>query len=112
MNAEPQHLLTFLQDPEVDLLEWRLDAFIAHQGWSRTREMLALLGSDRRRPILVTNRPERQGGMFVGSETERLAVLAEAVAAGADWVDLEDDVDTPVRRQVPPTGCQSAGLSP
>jgi 3-dehydroquinate dehydratase type I len=99
MNVEPQHLLTLLQNPEVDLLEWRLDAFIAHQGWPKTREMLALLGSDRRRPILVTNRPERQGGMFVGSEAERLAVLEEAVEAGADWVDLEDDVGTPVRRR-------------
>jgi 3-dehydroquinate dehydratase type I len=99
MNAEPQNLLTFLQNPEVDLLEWRLDAFIAHQGWPRTREMLTQLVSDRRRLILVTNRPERQGGMFIGSEAERLAVLEEAVTAGADWVDLEDDVDTTIRRR-------------
>jgi 3-dehydroquinate dehydratase type I len=39
--------------------------------------------------ILVTNRRQAEGGSFVGSEHERVALLMEAVALGADYVDIE-----------------------
>ena len=43
----------------------------------------------RRRPVIVTCRSKDQGGHFRGSELERRALLSEALALGADYVDLE-----------------------
>jgi 3-dehydroquinate dehydratase I len=93
LDAESRQLPAILQTSEVDLVEWRLDAFIARQGWPETRKLLAVLGSEQRRPVLVTNRPVRHGGFFVGPEAERLAIPANAIEAGAEWVDLEDDLE-------------------
>jgi len=45
----------------------------------------------RRGPVLVTCRPRRQGGWFEGDEAERLALLRQALALGADAVDVEFD---------------------
>ncbi len=93
LDGQSRQLPAILQSPEVDLVEWRLDAFIARQGWPKTRKLLAVLGAERRCPVLVTNRPERHGGFFIGPEAERLEILADAVEAGAEWVDLEDDLE-------------------
>lgn len=41
------------------------------------------------RPIIVTNRPTREGGRWTGSEEERLQVLRDAARLGADFVDVE-----------------------
>ena len=100
VDAESDQLPAILQSPELDLVEWRLDAFIARQGWPKTRKLLTVLASSEHRcPVLATNRPERQGGFYAGSEAERLAILAEAVEAGAEWVDLEDDLaEDPTQR--------------
>ncbi len=43
--------------------------------------------------LLVTCRPERQGGRFDGDERTRLRLLIDAVRAGVGFVDLEADVD-------------------
>src|SRR5262245_16968840 len=43
----------------------------------------------RRCPVIVTCRPEWEGGSFKGSEEERKRILAEALALGAEYVDLE-----------------------
>jgi len=45
----------------------------------------------RRGPVLVTCRPRRQGGWFDGSEADRLALLRQALALGAEAVDVEFD---------------------
>ena len=42
--------------------------------------------------LIVTCRPERQGGAFRGTETERFDVLHGAAALGPAWVDVEADV--------------------
>jgi 3-dehydroquinate dehydratase type I len=39
--------------------------------------------------ILVTNRRQAEGGGFAGSEHERVGLLMEAIALGADYVDIE-----------------------
>lgn len=39
--------------------------------------------------ILVTNRRREEGGGFSGTERERVKLLKEAVALGADYVDVE-----------------------
>jgi 3-dehydroquinate dehydratase I len=81
-----------LNHPGFDLLEWRLDSTLAANGLDETMRALALLRQPGRRPVLVTNRPNREGGLFSGTEQERLAILEGAARAGAEWVDLELDV--------------------
>ena len=43
------------------------------------------------KPIIITNRPEREGGEFTGSEQDRLHLLQKAIDLGADYVDVEYD---------------------
>jgi 3-dehydroquinate dehydratase type I len=43
----------------------------------------------RPRPVVATCRPTWEGGKFDGAEEERNAVLARALAAGAEYVDVE-----------------------
>src|SRR5206468_6737555 len=45
--------------------------------------------ADRRRPAIVTCRPAWEGGQFRGSEEERRRLLTEALALGAEYVDVE-----------------------
>jgi 3-dehydroquinate dehydratase/shikimate dehydrogenase len=66
---------------DADLIELRLDTVCDPSAAG------ALAG--RRRPAIVTCRPEWEGGSFKGSEEERKAILAEALSLGADYVDLE-----------------------
>ena len=42
-------------------------------------------------PVVVTCRPEREGGRWQGSESDRLRVLRAAADLGAEYVDLEWD---------------------
>jgi len=67
----------------ADLVELRLDLM-------REFDLPALLAG-RPLPVIITCRPEREGGRWQGSEAERLAVLRQAAALGADYVDLEWD---------------------
>jgi len=66
---------------EADLIELRLDSV------SDPNVAGALAG--RRRPVIITCRPLWEGGTFVGSETERRRILTEALALGAEYVDVE-----------------------
>jgi 3-dehydroquinate dehydratase/shikimate dehydrogenase len=43
------------------------------------------------KPVIITNRPEREGGKFNGSEQDRLHLLQKAIELGADYVDIEYD---------------------
>jgi 3-dehydroquinate dehydratase / shikimate dehydrogenase len=43
------------------------------------------------KPVIITNRPEREGGKFNGSEQDRLYLLQKAIDLGADYVDVEYD---------------------
>src|SRR5262249_41548495 len=66
---------------DADLIELRLDS-VADPDAAR-----ALAG--RRRPVVVTCRPTWEGGHFKGSEEERRRLLADALALGAEYVDVE-----------------------
>lgn len=44
------------------------------------------------KPLLVTCRSKKEGGYFTGSDDLRLAMLNEAIAAGAAYVDCERDL--------------------
>ena len=67
----------------ADLAELRLDLMAEFD--------LPRLLAGRPLPVIVTCRPRREGGQWQGSEAERLAVLRQAAALGADYVDLEWD---------------------
>ncbi|MCP4267447.1 MAG: shikimate dehydrogenase [Candidatus Brocadiaceae bacterium] len=43
------------------------------------------------KPVIITNRPEREGGKFSGSEQDRLRLLQKAIELGADYIDVEYD---------------------
>lgn len=88
-------LPALLHHPEVDLLEWRLDLFLQRHSLAATHEALLNLTASPRHPVVVTNRPIREGGAFQDPEGRRLKLLHQAIAAGADWVDLEGWVDQP-----------------
>lgn len=48
--------------------------------------------------LLVTCRPQREGGGFTGSEQERLDLLRRAAAAGAGYLDIEISTERLLRR--------------
>jgi 3-dehydroquinate dehydratase/shikimate dehydrogenase len=64
-----------------DMVELRLD------GIADVDVNGALRG--RRGPVVVTCRPEWEGGRFDGSEEERHRILERALALGAEYVDVE-----------------------
>jgi 3-dehydroquinate dehydratase/shikimate dehydrogenase len=66
---------------DADLVELRLDTV------SDPNVAGALAG--RRQPVIVTCRAEWEGGSFRGSEEERHRLLGEALALGAEYVDVE-----------------------
>ena len=65
----------------ADMVEVRLD------GVADLDVAGALAG--RSKPVVVTCRPQWEGGRFAGSEEERHRILAEAVSLGAEFVDVE-----------------------
>src|SRR5262245_182298 len=76
-------------EADADLVELRLDSM------ERPDAAAALEG--RTKPAIVTCRPLREGGMFGGPEEDRLRVLSEADAHGAEFIDLEwDALNAPV----------------
>ena len=67
----------------ADIAEIRLD-------FMDECDLPALL-RDRPCPVIATNRPEREGGRFRGSEEERVRPLLEAIDLGVEYVDIEHD---------------------
>jgi 3-dehydroquinate dehydratase/shikimate dehydrogenase len=66
---------------DADLIELRLDTV-------RDPSVAAALAG-RRTPVIVTCRPVWEGGSFTGSEEERRRMLGDALALGAEYVDVE-----------------------
>ena len=74
----------------ADIIELRLD-------YIKKPDPKRLLES-RTRPVIVTNRPIREGGKYDGSEEERIALLKLAIQLQADFVDVEHDSIQNIRR--------------
>ena len=84
----------------ADLVELRLD------GVADVDVPGALAG--RTKPVIVTCRPRWEGGLFDGTETERLRLLSQAVEGGAEFVDVEWRAD---RSSLPVNECTRMVLS-
>ena len=74
----------------ADIVELRID-YIKNVDLKRLLEK-------RTKPVIVTNRPIREGGRFNGSEEERIALLKLAIRLQADYVDVEHDSIQNIRR--------------
>jgi 3-dehydroquinate dehydratase / shikimate dehydrogenase len=66
----------------AEMIELRLDAMDDRRGW----EELLL---ERPVPLIVTCRSQAEGGLYRGSEENRLNLLQAAAASGACYVDVE-----------------------
>jgi len=69
----------------ADLVELRIDCL---RGEPNLKRILA----ERHTPVLLTIRRGADGGLWRGDEAKRHLLLREAILAGVDYVDLEDDV--------------------
>ncbi|HHT9136280.1 MAG TPA: shikimate dehydrogenase [Candidatus Wunengus sp. YC60] len=67
----------------ADLIELRID-------YIKNVDLKCLL-ERRTKPVIVTNRPVREGGKFDGNEEDRIALLKLAIQLQADYVDIEHD---------------------
>lgn len=81
----------YLAEIGAELVELRID-------FMRRRPDVGLLLKDRPTPVVVTCRRREDRGRFQGPEDQRLALLREAIIAGADYVDLEEDIAEQIRR--------------
>ncbi|PQO42720.1 shikimate dehydrogenase [Blastopirellula marina] len=85
--AEHKHLV----EQGAQLCELRLDYIT---GTIKLRRLL----ENRPGPVVITYRRERDGGRYSGDEQARQMVLRTAIAEGADYVDLEEDIAASVPR--------------
>lgn len=67
----------------ADIVELRID-------YMKQPDLKSLL-ERRTKPVIVTNRPVREGGKFEGTEEDRLSLLKLAIKLQADYVDVEHD---------------------
>jgi len=81
MIAEHKHLV----EQGAKLVELRLDYI---NGAVKVRRLLA----DRPGPVVISCRRRQDGGTYSGTEDDRLVLLRTAIAEGADYVDLEEDI--------------------
>jgi len=87
MIAEHKHLA----EQGAKLVELRLDYI---NGAVKVKRLLA----DRPCPVVIACRRRQDGGTFSGTEEDRLVLLRTAIAAGADYVDLEEDIAARIPR--------------
>ena len=76
----------------ADVVEIRLDAMLE----ARIDPCVAALDL----PLLVTNRPQWEGGHFADSEDDRVDQLCAAVRAGARYADIELRTDAALRSRL------------
>lgn len=81
----------------VDYLELRVD----HLARPVPEEVRRLLGLARTVPVIVTCRAADAGGRFEGSAEDRLALLVAAAEAGAELVDVEEELFTQLPEGLP-----------
>ena len=85
--AEHKHLA----EQGCKLVELRLDFLM-------TPPNLKRLLPERPCPVIVTCRREKDGGRWTKSEEQRQMLLRQAIAAGVEYVDLEEDIAASIPR--------------
>src|SRR4051794_27635798 len=75
----------------VDMVELRVDCL-------RREPDLKRVLAQRHTPFVFTIRRGSDGGLWRGPEEKRQALLREAIALGVDYVDLEMDIASKIRR--------------
>ncbi len=75
----------------AQFVEIRLD-------WLQNTPDLGFLLNERPTPVVLTCRRRQDQGRWHGTEDQRLTLLRAAIAAGADYIDLEHDIAHQVRR--------------
>ncbi len=65
----------------ADVIELRLD-------YLKNPDLKVLIESCHK-PVIVTNRKKSEGGLYEGDEKERVKLLQDAIAFGADYIDIE-----------------------
>ncbi len=83
--AEMRLAMFAAADAGADAVELRLDYLQIPPGRQEIADLLAGAPVE----TIVTCRPTAEGGKFTGPESDRLAILANAVRLGATWVDVE-----------------------
>lgn len=76
----------------ADLVELRVDGLRNQAGWEK------LLRKDL--PIILTNRPKREGGGFKGGDDERVNLLLGGIERGVPCIDIELSTPKKLRDQV------------
>lgn len=82
-----------LYQPAINFFELRLDYLTPENLEDLTG--LADLLQNLPCPVILTLRPEREGGVFLGSESERLLCLKKLMALQPAYIDIEHDVPAP-----------------
>jgi 3-dehydroquinate dehydratase/shikimate dehydrogenase len=75
---------------QCDLLEVRLDRF------GKAPDLGEIL-SAKPRPVIMSCRRQQDGGLWEGTEEERLALLRQCIISKADYVEIELDVADQIR---------------
>src|SRR5581483_8969508 len=94
INQESRRLALFDMfnaAPQCDLLEVRMDRF------GKAPDIGEIL-TNKPKPVIMTCRRPADGGMWEGSEEERLALLRQCIISKADYAEIELDVADQVRR--------------
>jgi len=86
----------------ADLVELRVDGLQNQEGWKRL-----LRGGF---PMILTNRPRREGGVFLGSEEKRVKTILEAIEGNVPCVDIEFSTPEKLRNRVV-SAANRAGVS-
>ena len=72
----------------ADIIELRVDHL-------KKPDLKALLGVTQK-PVIVTCRKKSEGGLYGGNENRRIELLLNAIAAGAEYVDIELSTPEPL----------------
>ena len=64
------------------------------------KEAIKAISSAVESPLMFTCRPQRQGGVFPGTDEQRFSVLEAAIASKPSWIDLEVDIPTLIRNDL------------
>jgi 3-dehydroquinate dehydratase / shikimate dehydrogenase len=80
--------------PQCDLVEIRLDCF------EKAPDIGELMGA-KRGPVIMSCRRPQDGGLWKGTEAERLALLRQCIISKAEYVEIEHDVADQIRRFPP-----------